>query len=101
MKKLEPYLFKFNEDGTIKDKKYSLDCVIKNANWRLVIIIIYDKSNFFANNNIQKAQTRKDDNFLSSKKRRQGTMVLEFLLSFGRFNLFSLSKEKKKKQYRN
>ena len=55
MKKLEPYFVKFNKNGTMKDKEYLLDCVIKGANQRLVIVITYNESTFSANDGIQKA----------------------------------------------
>ena len=32
MKELEPYLVEFNEDGTMKDKEYPLDCAIRSTN---------------------------------------------------------------------
>lgn len=63
MKKIEPYLIEFNEDWTMKDKKYPFDCVIEDANWRSVIVITNDKSTFSVNNNIWKIWTRKNDSF--------------------------------------
>lgn len=63
-KELEPYLIKFNEDGTIKAKEYPSDYTIRSLNRQEVIIIIYDDSTFLANNSIQRVWTRKDNGFL-------------------------------------
>lgn len=43
MKELEPYLVEFNEDGRMKNKEYPLDCAIKGAHRRLVIVITHDE----------------------------------------------------------
>lgn len=52
IKELEPYFVKFNEIKTMKKKEYLLDCTIKGVNRRPVIIIIYNKSIFSANDGI-------------------------------------------------
>lgn len=39
----------------MKNKKYFLDCIIKTLNQRPVIIITYNESIFFTNDDIQKA----------------------------------------------
>lgn len=52
IKKLEPYFVEFDKDGTMKNKKYLLDCVIESINRRLVIIIIHDESIFSTNDSI-------------------------------------------------
>lgn len=36
----------FNKDRIIKNKEYSFDYAIKNANQRPIIIIIYNKSQY-------------------------------------------------------
>ena len=96
MKELEPYLVEFNEDGTMKDKEYPLDCAIGGVNRTPVIVITHDESTFSENDGIRKAWTRRGDSFLRPKGRGQGIMASEFLLPFGRLNLSFLSKEKKK-----
>ena len=55
MENLKPYLVEFNEDGTMKDKTYPLDCAIGGENRRPVIIITYDECTFLANDGICKA----------------------------------------------
>lgn len=49
------YMIKFNKNNTIKLKVYFFDCAVKNETQQPIIIIIYDKCNFFINNNIEKA----------------------------------------------
>lgn len=41
---------KFRNDSFIEKKMYPLDFVINSPNKKLVIVIIYDKSIFLANN---------------------------------------------------
>lgn len=52
IKKLQLYFVKFNNNGTMKNKEYLLNCMIKSTNQRLIIIIIYNKSIFSTNNSI-------------------------------------------------
>ena len=94
MEDLKPYLVKFYENGIMKDKTYPPDCAIRDEDCRPVIIITYDEYTFLANDSICKAWIRVGDTFLYSKDRGQGIIVSEFLLPFGRLNIFSLSKEK-------
>lgn len=54
MKSSLSYLVKFLEDNTILSKKYLDNCALGEPDWRLIIITIYNKSIFFANNNYQK-----------------------------------------------
>ena len=94
MEELKPYLVEFNKDGAIKDKTYPTDCAVGGEDRRPVIIITYDECIFLANDGICKVLTRIGNTFLRPKGRGQGIMVSEFLLLFGRLNLFSLSEEK-------
>lgn len=52
MEDLKFYVVEFQEDGTIKPKVYPDDCRIEGPNWRPIIIIIYDKYIFSANNDV-------------------------------------------------
>lgn len=52
IKKLKSYFVKFNKNKIIKNNKYLLNCIIKNANQKLIIIIIYNESIFVANDSI-------------------------------------------------
>lgn len=45
MKNLEPYLVVFEEDGSIKIKKYLDDCAIREDKYCFVIIGTYNKDN--------------------------------------------------------
>lgn len=64
MKDLEPYLVKFEEDGSIKTKEYPDDCAVGRDKRRPVIVITDDECTFSANDGIQKAWTRIGDTFL-------------------------------------
>lgn len=44
-----PYFVEFFKDGSILEKDYSDDCAIEGHNQKPIIIIIYDKSKFLAN----------------------------------------------------
>lgn len=94
MEDLKPYLVEFNKDGMMKDKTYPPDYAVGGEDRRPVIIITHDKYTFSANDGIRKAWTRIGDTFLRPKDRGQGIIVSEFLLPFGRLNLFSLFEEK-------
>lgn len=96
MKDLEPYLIEFEEDGFMKTKNYPDDCAVGGNIHRPVIVITHDECTFSANDGIRRAWTRVGDTFLRPKRRGQGIMVSDFLLLFGRLNLSSLSKGKKK-----
>lgn len=52
MKKLKFYFIEFYENKIIKTKKYFFNCVIKNANYKVVIIITYCEGIFLKNDNI-------------------------------------------------
>lgn len=97
MKELKPYMVEFSKDGTMKSKVYPPDCAVEGKNHQQIIIITHDKCLFFANDDVQKAWTRERNPFLRPKRWEQGIMVLEFVPSFGRFNLSSLNLEKRQK----
>ena len=94
MEELKPYLVEFDENGKMKDKTYPPDCAVGDQDRRPVIVITNNECTFSANDGIRKTWTRIGDTFLRPKGRGQGIMVSEFLLPFGRLNLFSLSDEK-------
>lgn len=48
----KPYMVKFEKNNMIKPKKNLCNYGKKKDEWRLIIIITYDKSTFFANNSI-------------------------------------------------
>ena len=50
MRLLLPYFVKFFKDGFILEKNYLNNCIVKKLDQRLIIIIIYNKSIFLANN---------------------------------------------------
>lgn len=97
MEELKPYLVEFDENGTMKDKTYPPDCAVGGEDRRPVIVITHDECTFSANDGIRKAWTRVGDTFLRPKGRGQGIMVSEFLLPFGRLNLFHYLKKNNKK----
>lgn len=49
IKTLLPYFVKFKKDGTILPKKYSEDCIVGGLDWQSIIMVIYNKSIFSAN----------------------------------------------------
>lgn len=54
MEELKPYIVEFDKNNTIKPKVYLSNCVVKNNNWRLVIVITHEQCKFSNNNRIQK-----------------------------------------------
>lgn len=54
IKSLLPYFVHFFKDGIIILKKYPNNCILGSSDQRPIIIIIYDKSIFFANNKYKK-----------------------------------------------
>ena len=95
MEELKPYMVEFEENGAMKEKIYPSDCAVHGPNRRPIIVITHDECTFSANDGIRKAWTRKGDTFLRPKGRGQGIMTSEFLLPFGRLNLFSLTPERR------
>ena len=69
IKDLEPYLVEFEEDGSIKTKKYLDNCVMGGNKHRSVNVITHDKCTFSANDRIWKAWTQIRDIFLRPKKK--------------------------------
>ena len=63
MKDLEPYLVKFEEDGSMKTKEYPDNCAVGGDKCRLVIVITHNECTFSANDGIRKAWTRIGDTF--------------------------------------
>lgn len=49
MEELKPYMVEFNEDGTMKDKEYPLDCAVGGGIRRPIIVITHDECTFSAN----------------------------------------------------
>lgn len=52
IKKLKPYMVKFNKDGTIKPKVYLFDCIVEDKNRWLIIVITHDEYIFSTNNSV-------------------------------------------------
>ena len=96
IEELKSYMVEFNEDGVMKAKDYPVDCIVEDEECRPIIIINHNEYIFFANNGVQKAWTWERDIFLQPKGWGQGIITSNFLLSFGRLNLASLSSKKKK-----
>ena len=94
MDELRLYTVKFEEDGTMKPKKYPSDCALESEERRLIILINHNECTFSANNDVRRAETQIGDLILRTKKQGQGIMTSEFLFLFGRLNLDSLFPEK-------
>lgn len=62
-------------------KKYLYDYVIDGLDWRLIIIIIHDKSTFSANDNCQKVWTLNSQGVLQPKRKGKEIIVSDFLTS--------------------
>lgn len=94
MKLLLPYLVKFREDDTRIPKEYLNNYVdnyiVGRPNCRLVIMITHNKRTFSANNSHQKIWTLEKHGIFHPKGRGRGIMILDFLLPWSWFNLFSL-----------
>lgn len=88
IKKLKPYLVKFNKDNTMKSKIYRLDYIVEDEDCRSIMIITYNKYIFLANDSIFKAEIRVEDTFLYSNSQRQDIMISKFLLLFSHLNFF-------------
>ncbi len=69
MDELKPYTLEFEEDGTMKPKKYPSDCAVGSEERRLIIVITHDECTFSANDGVQRVLTRIDDTFLRPKRR--------------------------------
>ena len=95
MEELKPYTVEFYEDGAIKPKVYSFGYAMRTENRQPIIVITHDECTFSGNDGVQKAWTLERDTFLRPKRQRQGIMVLEFIVPFGRLNLTSLTSEKR------
>lgn len=67
MKEFKLYIVEFKEESIIKTKTYLSDYVIKGLNWRLIIVITYNKYTFFVNDNIQKCGFEKKTHFCISR----------------------------------
>lgn len=52
LEELKPYIIKFKKDSKIKPKIYSANCIIGKDKQQLIIVIIYNKYIFSANNEI-------------------------------------------------
>lgn len=52
IEEFKSYMVEFFEDNAIKPKVYFFNYIIRNKNCQLIIIIIYNKCTFFANNGV-------------------------------------------------
>ncbi len=96
MKSLLPYFVEFFEDGTMVSKEYPDDCAVGGPDRRPIIMITHDESTFFANDWRKKVWTLNGQGILRLKRKGKGIMVLDFLLSWSRLNLLSLSPQQQK-----
>ncbi len=96
MDKLKPYTVEFEEDGTMKPKKYPSDCLVKDQGEerRPIIVITNDDWTFSADHGVQRPRTRIGDIFLRSERQEKDIKISGFLFFFSRLNLDSLSPEK-------
>lgn len=96
MEELKLYIVEFDDDGAMKAKEYPVDCIVGVDECQPIIVITRDECTFSANDGVRKAWSREGDTFLRPKGRGQGIMTSDFWLPFGRFNLASLSSQKRK-----
>lgn len=78
MKLLLLYFIEFSGDGTIVSKKYLSDCAIRGPEKRSIIMIIYDKSKFSANNGCKKVWILNSQGILKPKRKEKEIMVSDF-----------------------
>lgn len=76
-----PYFIDFEEDSIILAKQYSDNYTIEGLDWQLIIIIIYNKNRFFANNNCWKIWILENHTIFYFKRKSKGIMILDFLFS--------------------
>lgn len=69
---------------------YFLNCAVNALNKKPIILIIYNKSTFLANNGYYQAWLQKKNAFLRLQKKEKSIMVSDFLLSWKHINLFHL-----------
>lgn len=81
IKPLLRYFVKFEKEGKILPKEYPSDYAVRKPNQRSIIMIIYYKNIFFANNNRQKIWILESHNIFYSKKKIKGIIMSNFLLS--------------------
>ena len=93
MKSLLPYFVEFSEDGSMISKKYPDNCAVGGPDQRPIIMITYNESIFSTNDGCRKVWTLNDQGILRPKAKGKGIMVLDFLLSWLRLNLLSLSSQ--------
>lgn len=80
IKSLLSYFIEFSNDKSILPKIYSENCVVDDLIWRLIIMIIYNKSIFFVNNSWQKIWTLDRYGILHLKEKEKKIMILNFFL---------------------
>lgn len=68
VKELKLYIIEFNKDGAIKIQDYLVDYIVGKEKYYPIIVIIYDKYIFFANNEIWKVWIWQNHTFLQPKK---------------------------------
>lgn len=76
-------MVEFEKNSIMKSKMYSYDCVVRDKDNWLIIIITHSEYTFFINNNICRVWTRVKDTFLQPKSCRQSIITSAFLLPFG------------------
>lgn len=54
IKKLKPYIVKFNKNSAIKAKNYLVNYAMRDKKYWPIILIIYNKYTFFSNDRVQK-----------------------------------------------
>ncbi len=74
-------------------KEYPDDCAVRRPDPRLIIMITYDESTFFANDKRRKVWTLNGQDILRPKIKKKGIMVSNFLLPWSKLNLLSLSSQ--------
>ena len=94
MNELKPYTVESDRNGTMRPKNNPSERAVKNAERRPIFKITHDECVFFVNNGVQWARIRISDTFLRPKKQDRCIMALEFLFSFDRLDLESLSSKK-------
>ena len=97
MKGLLSYLVEFSKDGFILPKEYPKDCTVGGPDCRPIIMITHDESTFSANDGHRKVWTKDEQAILRLKGKGRGIMASDFLLSWSRLNLLSLSLQQQKK----
>ena len=66
-------MVEFNENGAMKAKNYTVDCVVGGKEHRLIIVITNNECIFFANDGARKHGLEKETHFYNQQDKASGS----------------------------